>query len=537
MSVPYTFATATGSIPLSQLDANFATGVTIGNTSVQLGGTITNLNNMSLANVAITSVNTLFPNGYLANSNVVLGTTTITLGSTVTSVDGLTLSNVTISSGNVTISNVSVSNFSATTANVSGTANISNLVVIGNETVGGNTTVTGNITAAKGTFTSANVSGTANVSTLAVVSNVTIGGNATVTGNVSMNVATITTANVSGTANVSTLVVTQNQTLLGNISVTGNVTASSFTSTSTFGFKNRIINGAMQIAQRATSATITAGSTIAAGYSTVDRWYVYCTGANVTAAQVAGTGAVKNNLQITGAASVTAVGIGQRIEQLNSYDLAGSTATLSVNISNSLLTTVTWTAYYATTADTFGTLASPTRTQIATGTFTVTSTLTNYSTNISIPAAATTGVEIVLTVGAQTSGTWVIGNIQLEKGSTATSFDYRPYGTELALCQRYYQLVNGFSCMDSLGTSAPAGSFPFSVQMRSAPTLGQTGVLSITRPNLTDVAQTAVGISIPSGNRVSTIGSSFQLANITVVALAFYAHIVNGQSITLSSEL
>jgi hypothetical protein len=229
----------------------------------------------------------------------------------------------------------------------------------------------------------------------------------------------------------------------GTSGIVFNDASSQNTAATGFGFKNRLLNGAMQIAQRATSATITAGSTIAAGYSTVDRWYVYCTGANVTAAQVAGTGAIKNNLQITGAASVTAVGIGQRIEQLNSYDLAGSTATLSVNISNSLLTTVTWTAYYANTADTFGTLASPTRTQIATGTFTVTSTLTNYSTNISIPAAATTGVEIVFTVGAQTSGTWVVGNAQLEKGSTATSFDYRPYGTELSLCQRYYIQLGG----------------------------------------------------------------------------------------------
>lgn len=216
------------------------------------------------------------------------------------------------------------------------------------------------------------------------------------------------------------------------------------------GFKNRIINAQMQVAQRATSATITAASTIAAGYSTVDRFYVYCTGANVTAAQVAGSGATKDRFQITGAASVTAVGIGQRIEQLNSYDLAGSTATLSLDISNSLLTTVTWTAYYANTADTFGTLASPTRTQISTGTFTVTSTLTNYSTQISIPAAATTGIEIVFTVGAQTSGTWVIGNVQLEKGATATSFDYRSIGTELGLCQRYLPAYISSSAADQV---------------------------------------------------------------------------------------
>jgi hypothetical protein len=235
--------------------------------------------------------------------------------------------------------------------------------------------------------------------------------------------------------------------------------AGQFDSASTFGFKNRIINGQMQIAQRATSATITAGSTIAAGYSTVDRFYVYCTGANVTAAQVAGTGATKNRLQITGAASVTAIGIGQRIEQLNSYDMAGTTATLSLDISNSLLTTVTWTAFYANTADTFGTLASPTRTQIATGTFTVTSTLANYSTQISIPAAATTGIEVVLTVGAQTSGTWVIGNLMLEESSIATSFDYRPYGTELALCQRYFEKT--YNDGVALGTVTSVGQLQF----------------------------------------------------------------------------
>ena len=224
MAVPYTFSTATGSLPLSQLDSNFSTAISIGNTAVVLGDTITTINNLTLANVAITSVSTAFPNGYLANSNVIVGTTTLTLGSTVTSINGLSLSNVTISSGNVTISNVTTTNVTATTANVT-TANVGTLVVIGNTTAGGNVTITGNVSAANGTFTSANVSGTANVSTLAVVINATIGGNATVTGNVSMNVATITTANVSGTANISTLVITANQTSLGNITATGNVTA------------------------------------------------------------------------------------------------------------------------------------------------------------------------------------------------------------------------------------------------------------------------------------------------------------------------
>jgi hypothetical protein len=204
-------------------------------------------------------------------------------------------------------------------------------------------------------------------------------------------------------------------------------------------FKNRLINGWMQIAQRATSGTSgSAVPTTAPTYPSVDRWYAYATGATVTVAQVAGSGAIKNNLQATGAASVTAIGIGQRIEQSNCYDMAGSTATLSVNISNSLLTTVTWTANYATSADTWSA-----KTQIATGTFTVTSTLTNYTANISIPAAATTGIEILFTVGAQTSGTWVIGNAQLEKGNAATTFDYRSNVAEFQLCQRYCQVFKG----------------------------------------------------------------------------------------------
>jgi hypothetical protein len=203
------------------------------------------------------------------------------------------------------------------------------------------------------------------------------------------------------------------------------------------GFRNRIINGDMRIDQRNAGASQTFTAAAALAYS-VDRFYGYCTGANVTGARVAGTAPNEFVYRFTGAASVTAIGFGTRLEATNTTDLAGSTATLSVQLANSLLTTVTWTAYYASTADAFGTLASPTRTQIATGTFTVTSTLTTYSAQISVPSAATTGIEIVFTVGAQTSGTWTIDNVQLEAGSTATNFERRPIGTELALCQRYF---------------------------------------------------------------------------------------------------
>jgi hypothetical protein len=57
MPVPNTFANATTSIPLSQLDQNFATAITLGNTAIQLGNTVTTLNNMTLANVTVSSGN------------------------------------------------------------------------------------------------------------------------------------------------------------------------------------------------------------------------------------------------------------------------------------------------------------------------------------------------------------------------------------------------------------------------------------------------------------------------------------------------
>jgi len=53
--VPYTFGNATTSIPLTQLDANFNTGLTIGNTTIGLGNTTTTLGNVTMSNVTITS--------------------------------------------------------------------------------------------------------------------------------------------------------------------------------------------------------------------------------------------------------------------------------------------------------------------------------------------------------------------------------------------------------------------------------------------------------------------------------------------------
>lgn len=77
--------------------------------------------------------------------------------------------------------------------------------------------------------------------------------------------------------------------------------------------------------------------------------------------------------------------------------------------------------------------------------------------------------------------TGTVGSVQLEKGSTATSFDYRPYGTELALCQRYYQqyFLNTGTYAECVmqGTSATQGqgTIPLKVTMRAAPTTSKVG--------------------------------------------------------------
>jgi hypothetical protein len=134
MAVPYTFGNATTSIPLSNLDANFATAITLGNTAVYLGNTTTSIGNITFANVTITSVGTTFPNSFLANSSATLGNATVTLGGTTTSVGNLTLANVTITSVGATLPNSFLANSSVT---INGTS----------VALGGSATITANASA------------------------------------------------------------------------------------------------------------------------------------------------------------------------------------------------------------------------------------------------------------------------------------------------------------------------------------------------------------------------------------------------------
>ena len=105
MTVPYTFAASSGSIPLSYLDSNFATTITMGNTAVQLGDTITTFNNVTLASPTITSPS--MSGVTISSGNVTATTITATTGTFSGAVSGTTFNGQLLN--NPQISSVSAS--------------------------------------------------------------------------------------------------------------------------------------------------------------------------------------------------------------------------------------------------------------------------------------------------------------------------------------------------------------------------------------------------------------------------------------------
>lgn len=222
----------------------------------------------------------------------------------------------------------------------------------------------------------------------------------------------------------------------------GNAITAAMSASTVTGFRNRLYNGEFKVDQRngGASQTFTAGAALA---YCVDNWYGYCTGANVQGQQLSPNGGMAPPYlyQFTGAASVTGIGFGQRIEAINSADMAGKTITLSAKLAVTGLGVVSWAIYSPSVAlNAFGTLAAPTRTLIASGTFAATSTLTKFSKTLnSISTAWYLGMEVVFSVGALTSGTFKIAEVQLEVASAASEFEHVDYATELHRCQRYYE--------------------------------------------------------------------------------------------------
>jgi hypothetical protein len=283
-----------------------------------------------------------------------------------------------------------------------------------------------------------------------------------------------------------------------------------------FAFRNRIINGDCRIDQRNAGAAVTTTSSYP-----VDRFWVSNTTDGAFSAQqdTSAPAGFINSVKITTTtadASLTTtqhMAFVQSIEGTNVADLAWGTAsaktvTLSFWVRSSLTGTFggslrnsglnrsypfTYTISVADTweyktiiiaGDTSGTWLTTTGIGISilfglgvgpdrSGT------AGSWNSNNNISATGT--VSVVGTNGA----TFYITGVQLEKGSTATSFDYRPYGQELALCQRYWQqsytagtvagTATQVGAADILpgtnGTGTMGGFTYFRVEMRAVPTI------------------------------------------------------------------
>jgi hypothetical protein len=329
----------------------------------------------------------------------------------------------------------------------------------------------------------------------------------------------LSTVDATGTLNIQT-----NSVNALAIDTNQNATMNYVSAQNTFGFKNRIINGAMVIDQRNAGASVTP----TADTYLVDRWQFNQTQVSKFSFQQ-NAGSVTSPIGFTnylGATVVSAYSIGsndifdirQAIEGFNIADLGWGTAnaktvTLSFQVYSSLTGTFggvvangatsycypftysipvanTWTPIAITiTGPTSGTFptnnaaGAQVRFGLGVGS-TYSGTAGSWSANVYVSATGATSV--VGTSGA----TFYITGVQLEKGSIATPFEYRQYGQELALCQRYYTTLpsqNGTATGTgrTLGTCngnniAIAGNLFFPVSMRTAPTITIYGNASTT---------------------------------------------------------
>ena len=307
----------------------------------------------------------------------------------------------------------------------------------------------------------------------------------------------------------------------------------------TFGFKNRIINGGMTIDQRNAGAAITVG-----GYN-VDRWRLDTTsfGQAYSIQQnknsVTPPAGFTNYLGIQMTTGVTPTGtqvmtFDQVVEGYNIADLAWGTASAKA------VTVSAW-VYSSLTGTFSGSLVTNSYSCVFTYSIPVANTWTYVTATIpgltAVAPASTTngaGVLVYFTFGASgsyvtsTTGSWQSGlyyaatgatnvvattnatfyitGVQLEVGSQATSFDFRDYGSELILCERYYEIsytagvkpgtVTNVGAVVTLSTpsgAATLGVYPvqvdFAVSKRTTPTMttystnsGASGNVYVTNP-------------------------------------------------------
>ena len=275
--------------------------------------------------------------------------------------------------------------------------------------------------------------------------------------------------------------------------------------------RNKIINGAMQIAQRGTN--FAGGTTNADDAYTLDRWYILSEGSDsVDVDQIAdspdtGGKCIRLDVETTG----EKFGIAQIVEAVNCTGLIGNTVTLSfaAKVSDARIDTVKAAVVaWSGTADTVTSdiisawnADGTTPTLIANATFEntpadlgVTTSWATYEITANVDTASTANLIVFIWSDDATNplaGDFLyITNVQLEAGDTATPFEHRSYGQELALCQRYYSI---FSLTVPPVASFPARPVAYKVSMRSTATITGGGAGFVTANSTVEgvsVAQT-----------------------------------------------
>jgi hypothetical protein len=304
-----------------------------------------------------------------------------------------------------------------------------------------------------------------------------------------------------------------------NLTATGTVNVGGGNISPQTGFKNRIINGAMTIDQRNAGASV-ATTVVGTSTYTVDRWaYVVAQASKFTVQQNAGAVTppvgFTNYLGTTSTSAYSSLssdyfGLIHVVEGFNAADLGwgtanASTITCSFWVRSSLTGTFSGSfrneavnRYYvfSYTISAANTWEYKTITIVGdtSGTWVKTNSIgiriwfdlgsgsgfvgTVGSWQASSAVTATGSTSIVGTSGA----TFYITGVQLELGSVATPFEFRSIGTELALCQRYFSVVSGFSGYGYFagGSASLITTVPLPVTMRAAPTVTITSSGSLT---------------------------------------------------------
>lgn len=285
----------------------------------------------------------------------------------------------------------------------------------------------------------------------------------------------------------------------GTSGLTFNDASTQNTAATGFGFKNRIINGGMDVAQRGTSFTASSNNDDA---YVLDRFYILSDGNDVI--DVTQTTTVPTGAKFSIGLDVETInkkfGIAQIIENANCFDAIGGAVTLSfqakvsstTKLDNVKCAIVAWSGTAdSVTSDIISAwgVEGTNPTLIASATYenspanlNVTTSFATYSVTATVDTAS--AANIILFIWSDVTDTTLgdflyITNVQLEKGSTATSFDYRSINTELDFCQRYfYTVADGASKALGLGTMYTStnlqGAIFFPVTMRTTPSLSAT---------------------------------------------------------------